>query len=125
MKIERFDCPYCKQPIETDAETARRGLNCPTCFKFFQPDIPNPKINTPTRSETTQKEKLKERAHLLSGLSLLAFVLGCFCLFLTLLYYISPDNGMNCMYAVYILIGSAIYLWLMAQLIHIRANTEK
>jgi hypothetical protein len=129
MKTERFDCPYCKQPIETDAETAQRGLNCPSCFKFFQPDIPKVEIkktvNVPKPQLSSEAAKLKDWADTICLLSLWALGIGCFCLFLTLLYHINPDNGVDAMDAVYILFGTAIYLWLMAQLIHIRANTEK
>ncbi len=36
-KAIRVGCPYCEQTVELPLADAKRGLNCPSCFKFFMP----------------------------------------------------------------------------------------
>jgi len=125
MKIARFNCPSCKVPIETDEATARTVVKCPDCGVEFTPkgfaleylDGPRPLVD--------QKKNLKEWAYFLSILSLGSVGVGCFCLLLTLANHINSENGIDAIDGVYFSFGMAMYLWFMAQLIHIRANTEK
>jgi hypothetical protein len=128
MNIIRLECPSCQQTVELPEAEARRGLTCPSCFKFFTPALPP--APTPAQQQilenfqkpAAQKTRaLAENIGTLAGLCLVADVL------VLIASGIQSINGPAT--AGWIgggaLLGAAAWLFVVAQIIHIRANTEK
>ena len=132
MSEVKFDCPSCGQPIETAEVEARRGLNCPSCYKFFTPKIPAsaPEPNAIPDVEAKHLAKLKNRreqirtsAELCSLFAKITFFLGLASLVISLFVVFGEGNPTIGFILGASLIGTAFWLYLIAQIIHIRANT--
>ena len=113
-------CPYChSSSVEMEGELA----HCLNCEKYFKPYVPDTTI--PSNVES-QSDKIRNHA----GRFVTA---SCFCLVLAALGFLAglfaTVNGYESARLDWIIFvgffSAAIWLYLVAQLIHIRANTEK
>jgi|ERR1035437_5232134 hypothetical protein len=130
MNIIRIECPSCQQSVELPEADARRGLNCPSCFKFFTPSLPpitapavtlrQQAILNAARGLLTSAEKIHRRAETFCIVSCLCAGIGLLVLILGML-----TGTVAAMILGGSLISLALWLYLAAQIIHIRANTEK
>ena len=167
--VIRFECPACSQPVEMELSQAKRGLNCPGCFKFFTPKevtaercqkcgSPKIKLNdnwvwceqcsryshqiTPPapassfsattaailerdgRAAADRQKQIRGHAKFLEIVAIIFAAIGMLAL---LLAGVALDGHNAVPY--FIICGSAFggacWLYLIAQIIHIRANTEK
>jgi len=118
--------------MEMAEPEARRGVNCPSCFKFFTPNISAsaPTPNAVTDGEAKQLAELKNRreqirssAEICSLFAKITFSLGLLCLVISLFVVFGEGNAAIGFLLGASLIGTAFWLYLIAQIIHIRANT--
>ena len=137
MKEIHFDCPACGQPIFTDLSTAIKSVACPACAHVFNPrslPVPEPEGSVPD-SETTKEvleEQARQRAEKIHGqansLSLIAGCCTSFGIMILLACMGLVFTGTSCFLGWIVassLIGTGFWLYLVAQIIHIRANTER
>jgi hypothetical protein len=113
-----FDCPKCKRPMSGDKALLGEMINCPDCNESFYPIPGKP---TPSRAEKirNQADRFTVAAGLFCGLGLLLALSQ-------LARAISGEEGAGSGFIVAAsLIGTSLWLYLIGQIIHIRANTEK
>jgi DNA-directed RNA polymerase subunit RPC12/RpoP len=126
MNIE-FSCPHCSHIIETSDELLGTEVDCPGCGKkvllFYEhAKIPQPEPE-PLLPPLARQQKIRRQAVVLEGIAAL-FVMGG--LFLIILFFLSPEMGIpNLSWISGALLGAALWFYLLAQIVHIRANTEK
>jgi hypothetical protein len=93
-------------------------INCPDCNEAF---YPIPKKKPPSRAE-----KIHYQADRFTGFAGVFFVIGLLIGLASLAQAISGEEGAGRWFIVAAsLIGSSLWFYLIAQIIHIRANTEK
>jgi hypothetical protein len=146
----KFNCPSCAQPLEIESEVdPDQTVTCPHCQVIFNP---TPRQDSrPSRAEIAAAAAIHEQllktispapsppkpisvvdsgvrgwAEIISGLAKLLFVLGIAMGLITLFIGISESE---IRYPGVIIMGVfwtlALWLGLFAQVMHIRANTEK
>ena len=140
MKNVIVECPACDQPIETTKEAARAGILCPACGMGFVPDKFRESINpewlsevkpSPAIESQNQREKIREQARGFVMISILIFFIGVLFLFGGIYDSIGALNGGDapggglCWILMSAAFGLAFWLYLVGQVIHIRANTER
>jgi hypothetical protein len=126
MNPVRFECPKCQQPIETDEVTARNGVRCPGCGTGFVPEgfrhvAAAPAAAVPAgRRLAIQAAALGNVAFLLASVGLIALM---FCLLAL------NDHPQQMPLLTIVLsagfFGAAFWVYLVAQLVHIRALLTK
>jgi len=134
MSDIKFNCPKCQRPMVADEQVRFHTLICPDCHHLFFPiakDLPKtapfmPPPPSAARLLDVQKQSagLHHLAGILSRVGLGAAALGMLVCFLAVIggdertAVISAGSGL----------GAGAFLYLVAQLIHIRAsvlNLEK
>ena len=148
MNQIRFDCPGCGQTIEMAEEARFERVKCPTCQHEFFPDktrpvrlmptapaAPPPNIPLPRKPELvtieetfarTEAEKIHSKADFFTVMSLLFLVGSLLVAFVCILSGIAGvDVSSGFIIVVASLIGVSLWFYLIAQIVHIRANTEK
>ena len=143
MNQIQFDCPGCGQTIEMAEEAQFERVKCPTCQHEFFPDktrpvrpmptapaAPSPNIPLPKRPELvtieetfarTEAEKIHKKADFFTVMSVL-FLFGSLG---SALYSIYGHGAGSGVIVVASLLGVSLWFYLIAQIVHIRANTEK
>jgi len=138
----KFEC-RCGQAIEAPDELLGEQVQCPTCKEKFWPEkfLPAPpqkpsaatkpainRFNHPAlrAPEPVTAEKIKRQARSFERLSFCLVFLGALVLILEIVASIG-QSGIGSVF--WLVIGSlfvtAFWVYTVAQIIHIRANTEK
>src|SRR5665213_94741 len=142
-----FDCPKCKRPMTGDKALLGEMINCPDCNEPFIPTPrkpaptpepkPVPKPESAAQNEISQelarrweaqrrRQKIHYQADRFTGFAGVFFVIGLLIGVASLAQAISGEEGAGRWFIVAAsLIGTAFWLYLIAQIVHIRANTEK
>jgi hypothetical protein len=142
----KFECPGCGQPMDGDAELEFQKVTCPTCANEFFPKPqqivapgktpPRPNIqpaqSTPPTSAFRQpteiekielrRQKIRRQASSFTFVAILFVIIG---LVLEILCILDPNSSGGSSYSIAGCFGAALWFYLVAQIIHIRANTEK
>jgi hypothetical protein len=124
MKEVRLECPKCGQPVETDEATARRGIACPVCGR----NLTGPQFKGPETGETELKSRrgtIRRRAADFVLWGIILFILSFFIAFGSMCTAITGDGCEAGFITSGVLTGCSLWLYLIGQIIHIRANTEK
>ena len=109
-------------------EDARRGLNCPACLKFFTPDLPPataPEVASRTEQKANEAEQIRTTADNFRGAAIFLLALGLLILLACVIQELSGSEFVSGWVWAGSFIGTAFWLYLVAQIIHIRANTLK
>ena len=135
LEFETVTCPICQhqffpKPIKTAYEKAAR-LSAPPPA----PDLKKPAVPSQTPEEKAaweakiQRDQLAERINRLqslgsglAGFSVFLFGVG---IILLLCGALSQPSSMGLVFAGGSFVGSAFWLFIAGQIVHIRANTEK
>jgi divalent metal cation (Fe/Co/Zn/Cd) transporter len=146
-----FDCPKCNRPMSGDKALLGEMINCPDCGEAF---IPTPRKLDPrtvipatpkmvaaaatlhsaqlaklesmrTRDNTNRAEKIHNRADLFAAAALWLCIIGLLVAFCSVYASISGDGAGSGYIWAGSFIGASLWLYLIAQIVHIRANTEK
>lgn len=146
----RIECPYCGQPVETTKDDAARGIACPSCNKTFgpikresdpvharrpaessEPSLPNPwsavsPAEMTARIAANRADRIRKHADRFTVVAGFSSLFGSVSAGVGLVEAIFVDGVVvGWFIAAGALIGVALWLYLIAQIIHIRANTEK
>ena len=114
-----FDCPKCKRPLTGDKALLGEMIHCPDCNEPF---IPTPRKPAPP----SRAEKIHYQADGFTAFAAVFFVIGLFIGVASLAQAISGEEGAGKLFIVAAsLIGASLWFYLIAQIIHIRANLEK
>ena len=128
MSAIKIECPHCQQPMEMPEADAFQGVNCPSCYKFFRMVIP-PATATPAEEFAIRLKKeatkLRTAADNFRGLALASSVIGILILGICAIETFNDSTSFLGWLAGGALIGMAFWFYLIAQIIHIRANTLK
>ena len=142
MNQIQFDCPGCGQTIET-AETSQFELvKCPTCQREFfpvktrlvrpAPAAPPTPSEVPTVDRSlsvfppTESEKVRRQAESFSAAASLCVVIGVLALLIGIGLSVGEGTGGGLSWLVMCAaFGLALWLYLVAQIIHIRALLSK
>jgi|ERR1035441_2020406 uncharacterized Zn finger protein (UPF0148 family) len=138
-----FDCPKCKRPLSGDKSLLTEFVTCPDCQQNFKPvprkPKPEPTAATKVKDEAEsiierlnqQKQrnktsnKTRNRADFFESLSGVFLALGV-CAMVGSIFSTLGDNNATVGWLIMAgLIGTSFWLYLVAQIMHIRANTEK
>ena len=140
MKTEfRTVCPACQQPIEMPLAETSRPVSCPACQHFFTPLPPDPRPPgirlSPEKIELVEKlradelkqhiAKIRRNASVFTGLAAFFGFMATLMFVLALIAALARETSGPPSVVVGGLSGIALWLYLIAQIIHIRANTEK
>jgi len=136
----KVECSHCGQTLEGPDELASvRLLDCPTCGNSFKPVLPLPSA-TKEMSELAaaqalrvESAKIRKRARETTCAAIFLAALGLLGIFAALSSISSAmessDTNAHASPADWIFagacFGSALALYLIAQVIHIRANTHR
>jgi hypothetical protein len=135
----KFDCPGCGQSLEAEDAAQFEKMTCPTCQHEFYPVARRSKIVTPAPvpSQTTfpplpvskagAAAKIKAQAESFCGVAIFFVILGVLALLLAIMLSIGVDaqGGYAAWSVMGVCFGAAFWFYLVGQVIHIRANTEK
>jgi len=137
-----FDCPNCKRPMSGDKTLLGEMINCPDCSEPFFP-VPRKEVFPPEPEKTkasqsqpspsilrkpdiTRAEKIRSQADRFAVLAALFCGIGLLIILAAVVQSLSGGSDTGIWFLVSAsLIGAAFWLYLIAQIIHIRANTEK
>ena len=138
-----FDCPKCKRPMSGDKALLGELINCPDCNEPF---IPTPRKPAPTPEpkpaavpkvkdeaesiferveQKKRRNKIRARADFFEKLAAVLLVLGVCALVGSILSAVNGNTPATSWIIMAVLFSTAFWLYLTAQLVHIRANTEK
>src|ERR1035437_3747565 len=101
MSEIKIECPSCGQPIELPEDHARRGLNCPACYKFFTPSLaPAPATCAPKNAAPgweehnlqLQKNKIRQGARAFELIAVVFLVMATLWFFGALMFMKSQEN---------------------------------
>lgn len=106
-------CPHCGAADSGEVANMRR---CNHCNQYFgAPDV----------ERVTRKSNTRRMANVLSGISAILFLLAVAIIFFSILGLKGGEGGGDGFSSAAILGGLSLWVFLIAQVIHIRANTEK
>ena len=127
-----YNCPTCNFPMEATVEQAGSGIVCTNCQGEFTPakiyDDLKQHYPQKTKAGTVPKAsagRVRDKAESFEAVSILVFVLSIVVLAVAGFFVL---NGHDADWLFYIggsFVAAAFWLYLIAQIIHIRANTEK
>jgi len=147
-----FDCPKCQRPMSGVKALLGEMINCPDCGEPFMPTPRklDPKIGTqqtpeavaaasamnaallakldsrPGQDVASRAQKIHNRAEVFSMAAILLCVFGLFGIVASCAEGISGEGSAGGGFIVAgSFIGASLWFYLIAQVIHIRANTEK
>jgi DNA-directed RNA polymerase subunit RPC12/RpoP len=143
MSELRFECPKCQQPFEADAQAVRQGVRCPSCGHGFIPDKIKEELESIKRERESfetqiiskaiaqEAARIQQLAEMFVRTSKISFLLGIVCLVVSLLFDFEVI-GEASEAKIYLLaalssvaFGLALWLYLVGQIIHIRALLSK
>ena len=126
-------CPKCGSANVVQA--AEGVFNCQDCYHYFSEVVPKPLIPPPALRlmplpalppPVSAAEKIRGNAREIVGLSVFLLILGMFITVSTLCHNLASDTASNSGYiAVAGLISLAVWLYLIGQVVHIRALLAK
>jgi hypothetical protein len=135
--LTKIYCPKCQQGIEGDAEVFGQTVLCPACGHEFSPtqtvatDV-SPKASGKEEEVTTETRELAMKWE---GRAMICWILGVAAIVITLFAWVVSVVGATtaepaALHPIGIWIGLSFFslgfwLYLIAQIIHIRANTER
>ena len=110
-------CPHCNQVNESESlEIVDDFVKCATCEKWFEDPVP----------AILAADEIYDQARAFVGVSVFLLVLGLLIGAATFCDNLSADQPSHAGYtAAGVVISLAIWLYLIGQILHIRANTEK
>jgi hypothetical protein len=136
------NCPACNHEFEiAGIAAAKDGLKCPKCATGFVPEkvhrsdeleqkpawevkvVPN--ALTPEDRLKRRRDGITNVADNFSSVALLFLILGIILLFVSVMRSLDGAEVVLGWIISCGLIGTAFWMYLVAQIIHIRANTEK
>lgn len=121
----KFNCPSCKQIIEAPDEIVQEAsATCPTCQHQFNPQIFAPKT-TPIANALPDVDGIEFRAKVFSRLALLFLVPGLIAVAIGILSAVQILYLSGAWVFAGSCFGAATWLYLIAQIIHIRAQLAK
>jgi DNA-directed RNA polymerase subunit RPC12/RpoP len=141
-----FDCPKCKRPMTGDKALLGEMINCPDCGEPFFPTPrkpaptpepkPAPKPESAAQNEISQElarrweaqmrsQKIRNCAESFAAIAAIVCVVGVLTLVAAICNSIAGESAGTAYIIGASLIGAASWLYLVAQIVHIRANTEK
>lgn len=121
--ILRLECPACQQPMEMGIDEARRGVVCPACAEFFAPALP---AAAPVAAVPTSGQKsIRNTADNFRAFALLSGLAGLCVLGASVIALINDSHFIGGWIWAGSLISTSLWLYLIAQVIHIRANTHR
>ena len=136
--VARIECPFCDQPIEYPASQPKQEIHCPGCQRLFTPEVTDPSSKTgpaslPKDKETLPREQraavIHRRANQLTFVAMICFGIGLLLMLIGVARDISSLGDSGIPFGNLMATGScwSIGFWLsiLAQIMHIRANTEK
>lgn len=116
-------CPKCNQKIETDADSIRAGIVCPTCGTGFIPHKVETELKYPTIP--IPATSVEQNAGQLSRLSVCFIVLGFIIVLLSGYVGATDGDAWGTFYTGLGFFCGGLWLLGLAQLFHIRAALEK
>jgi len=150
MKIDpgeiEFDCPQCKRPMTGDKALLGEMINCPDCNEPFvpiprKPAPPAPEVvsafaslnaaqmanldSQRARDTTSRADKIHSQANFFTAVALLFCCIGLLVAFCSAYASISGDGAGDGFLVAGSIMGASLWFYLVAQIVHIRANTEK
>jgi hypothetical protein len=135
--IIKFACPHCQQPMEGEDTLYGQFINCPGCLRDFAPIAPaspaitaKPAPRPPAAAQLDLRDRvddLRRQGSAFTAVAVILFALAAFICFATFITHLGDSDHDSA--TGYIASGSllslSLWLYLVAQIIHIRANTEK
>jgi DNA-directed RNA polymerase subunit RPC12/RpoP len=128
-----YECPKCRRTFFGKMALPNESVSCPNCGATFPPP-PRPVLAPQNdlmaalvrRELTKGREKIRNQADWFTVAAALFCVIGLLIGLASLAQAISGEEGAGRWFIVAAsLIGSSLWFYLIAQIIHIRANTEK
>ncbi len=136
-----FDCPNCKRPMSGDKALLGVMINCPDCREPFFPvskgeqsvredadELPEKTRRMAEQKEFHHREAIGRIRSLAWGFTVGAIILAAIAIIIALgsaFTSISGESSGNGFFIAGAFLGAALWLFLIAQIIYIRANTEK
>jgi len=119
----KFECRHCSQPIEAPDEMSGMEVDCPGCARKV---VVREKKNSGVMAliHRSRAENIRRNANILSAIAGLLAILGMLDVILSIIAIKSGEAGWSLL-SVGALFGAALWFYLIAQVVHIRANTEK
>jgi hypothetical protein len=100
-------------------------VNCEHCKDWFQPPS-MPDIKIPPKSVVEdRREAIRRQARGFTGAAIFIFIIGIVALFSGLCTPVQNSDSATVWIVMGACFGLAVWLYLIAQIIHIRANTER
>lgn len=148
--VIKFECPGCGQPMEGESEAEFQQCKCPTCGNEFFPKsikilptenpgknpMPKSTLESPKNPASAgsaqvqawklnhQRDAIRRTANGFTYVAVLFAILGLVAFLIALLGMGDVQAGIGPWFACAGFWGSALWIYLIAQIIHIRANTE-
>ena len=142
-----FDCPKCKRPMAGDKALLGEMINCPDCKEPFFPvprrpapepapqfaPIIGPKESSRPAPASTdvqlglrdRRAKIQSQAEAFGSFAIFCVVIGVISMVIGIRLSIGQDDADTCWRVMAAAFGLAFWFYFVAQIIHIRANTEK
>jgi len=111
-------CPGCGQKIEAPDGARNQRIKCPTCENEFVGDPEKPR-------SFSKVDDIRNTAGNFRALAIFFALVGVFFLVVSGICLLANDSGVSGVYIGCSLIGFSLWLYLIAQVMHIRANTHK
>jgi DNA-directed RNA polymerase subunit RPC12/RpoP len=132
-------CPACgKVAMLMDSTLLEETVTCPDCNKASSPKnwtlmTRQPPANSQRKiemenrpqQESDRAKSIRARARFFSYLAILGMIMGGICGAFAIMQTVAMENPGSLYFLSGSLLGLALWLYLIAQIIHIRANTEK
>jgi hypothetical protein len=129
----KIPCQECGVNIEFDIEDANQMTPCPACGNQMRLTVPvkHLKMFGKAKGSRVPGSEIKRNAERFEGIALLVLCLGGFSTLLTIGAVTNVDQDRQFQYLIIgcsasgSLFALAVWLYLLAQIIYIRANTQK
>lgn len=126
----KFQCCHCDQPIEAPEELLHTEIDCPGCLKkvkvlpMQQPTEPADRPSVQI-TELSESEQIRRTASVLSGIATFLSALGAGFALFAISKSVSGEDASLGFICAGSLIGSALWFYLISQIVHIRALLAK
>lgn len=127
----QFECPKCQRRMSGDQALINELISCPDCGEVFQP---SPNKTTPLKANTLLQQTsqvsgrsgaIRFQAQVFILAAVIIFGAGFLAGFFALLKYVASEDASGSLIIAGSCAGIALGLYLIAQVVQIRANTEK
>lgn len=115
MATVRIECPNC-QSVISNPEVVGEMVRCSSCEKWFKLNVAPP---------ASASEKIRRNASMFAAIAGFMAIIGLIVGILSIIAVKSGDASATGFIIAAALIGAALWFYLIAQVVHIRANTEK